>query len=84
MQALFIYDAFINSIWYGAAECLVENTKELQVCTLHHFSFLRKFYRGKKYFFYFSLLVLLSKKHAQGLLVVFCCMLCIFPIFGQE
>ena len=48
------------------------------LCTLRHFSLLPKHYSGKKYIFCFSLLVLISTKLAQGLLVVFCCMFCIF------
>ena len=42
-----------------------------------HFFFFTEVLPWKKYVFYFPLLVLLSTKFAQDLLV-FCCMICIF------
>ena len=61
----------------GTAECFVKNTYDLKVCTIRYFSFFTEVLQRKKYAFHFPLLVLLSTKLAQRVLVVFCYLSCI-------
>ena len=52
--------------------------KYVRVASLYAIFFFTEALPWEKYVFYFPLLVLLSKKLVKGLLVIFCCMFCIF------